>query len=290
MAFSVLQSYDVSREKMFGFAFLAHHQLHEVLFSFLPTAHILELRSVHSVFADLVPQYAGSQLQDVMGQPPEALPPVDLGYCLYDATHRTMDSALVRLLISCDKDLDNVLSQGPCSPLSLGEPLFTGDSSKALNILCKSVTPNLVQTLQLIDLSFTTGTVTDDTVADLLRHATSLRILVLRATSLTDASISIVASNCPLLEVLHIHGSDAITDASIQQVALSCPQLESLSVSGTGKITDESIKLIATNCAHLHSLGVGYARGLISDESIELIAEKCTKLRVLHCGGYPLHH
>ena len=48
--------------------FLAHSQLHEVLFSFLPVEDVLHYRCIHSACDALVVHYARDQLLDVVGQ------------------------------------------------------------------------------------------------------------------------------------------------------------------------------------------------------------------------------
>ena len=105
--------------------------------------------------------------------------------------------------------------------------------------------------------------------------------------SITDASIELVAQNCPKLVRLDVgldreqHKSGNVTDKSMKAVAANCLALQALNVSYTyGKITDESIKLVATNCLKLQTLDVRGTDG-ITDKSMKIVGANCGQLQVL---------
>ena len=254
---------------MSALAFLNHHQLHEVLFAFLPTRNILGLRCAHSMSADLVIHYAKTQLQDVMGQSPDSLPS--------SPTHRTMDAAFVQLLVRCGEGIAEVLKSAPCSVRCLSRSLFRGDSTYVRRVLCTALESFGSPDLQVLDVGGTG--VTDNVVGALALNCHQLQLLDVFYTDgkITDESIKAVAMNCPQLQSLNVFfTSGKITDESIKAVAMNCPQLQSLDVSGTdGKITDESIKAVAMNCAQLQSLDVSYTKGKISDDSLRQLATSC---------------
>ena len=72
--------------------FLAHSQLHEVLFAYLATADILRYRCVHSECDAVVIHFVETQLQDVLGQDyPGAL---SIGHKDADVVPRILDAHL----------------------------------------------------------------------------------------------------------------------------------------------------------------------------------------------------
>ena len=107
-------------------SFLAHGQLHEVLFDFLQTKDILDFRCIHSKCDAQVVLYAKTQLQDVVGQEVDHLPLYHENGTVAFYLKRTMDSVLMMLLLRCGEDIALVLTQSTGAVRFIGRRLFTG--------------------------------------------------------------------------------------------------------------------------------------------------------------------
>ena len=112
---------------MSGFELLKHHQLHEVLFAYLDTNHLLDCRCIGSECDEMVVRYAQGQLQDVLGQDLSqgCLPGLDgdmvCDNCSSDCSLRTVNASLVKLLLVCGEGLGQSAT-GVCS-LSADVPM-----------------------------------------------------------------------------------------------------------------------------------------------------------------------
>ena len=86
---------------MSGRGFLTHNQLHEDLFSFLPSEDILNLRCVAATCDSLVVTFAKVQVQDVLGQ--DLMKPSE-------SSIRTLDPHLLQLLVIRGDDIGQVIN------------------------------------------------------------------------------------------------------------------------------------------------------------------------------------
>ena len=64
--------------------------------------------------------------------------------------------------------------------------------------------------------------------------------------NIIDEAVVAVASGCPLLTTLKLHGCNKITDAAVVAVASGCPQLTTLNLHGCRKITDAAVVAVAS--------------------------------------------
>ena len=265
-----------------GLEFLAHNQLHEVLFGFLEVKDVLNYRCLHSACDDVVMHYAEMQLQDVLCQNMPAE---------FDAAFpRTMDVCLVKLLRSRADDFGHLLASIAHSIRCItgSRNLFRGAQNTICAALCEivDVVASNCPQLQLLGVGRMDGKNTDDTLKRVAAHCPQLqRLEVLYANGgITDESMKLFATNCRQLKYLNLRYGIAITDASIELVAHNCPELQVLDVSHTKAITDASIALIATKCVQLQVLAVAFTDSRISDESMRLLALNCPQLRSVKFG------
>ena len=232
-------------------SFLVHGQLHEVLFGFLQTPDILDFRCIHSKCGAQVVHCAKTQLQDVVGHEVDVVPTYGRTGTAAYYTKRTMDSALVALLVRCEEDIAQVLTQSMGHIVALSTRLFTGAFRiKAFELL-------LLAVLELVPKS-----------------CAQLQLLDLKATDrwLGDAALKLLAAHCSQLQFLDAsYTAGRITDESMKVFAVKCLRLQCLNVTNTKSITDESMKLVATHCSQLQSLNISWTGGSITDESMMLV-------------------
>ena len=277
-----------------GLELLSHPQLYEVLFPYLEGSPLLKLRLGHRSCGELVVTWAGSELQDALRQ--ELSTGSDSGYedFVCEGDPRTIDAALVRLLVRCG-EFNRFLSSETSVRRSLSSKVFCGQEPKtaagrafsALN--AKGLAMEWVQTLTHLDVSRTNGAVDDRLLKQFLVKAEGLQVLNVSqlnvrhgGKTITDASLMLVATHCRELRWLNVsHNYQTISDKSIIKIVESCLHLEGLDVSYTeGFITDASIREVAMHSLQLKSLKVGDTR-LISDASMILVANSCTELESL---------
>ena len=262
-------------DTMSNLAFVAHKQLHEVLFSFLPPQGVLDYRCVHTACDEVVSNYAVSQVQDVIGQDFKE-----------QEQRRKLHSSLVKLLIKQGTDLGEILAASANGARSIGARLMHGSSkgvTESLNAICRSMKEESVRTLLHADLSTTSTEVCTTFLARVAASASKLVYLSVNghSTSNLDELMKLVAANCRELQVLDVNFTkDCVTDESMKLIAANCRKLRSLDVGFTIGITDESMKVVAENCHELERLALKFCRS-ITDESIKLIAANCRSLQVL---------
>ena len=287
--------------------FLAHCQLHEVLFDFLGMEDILGYRALHSTCGAVVLHYARTAFQDVFGQ--------DFWACAtLNPTvggSRTIDAALSTLLVHLNEDFGHILASSALGARSLNRRLFHREwyPTVVLTSLCSSRTVDWVRTVLHVDLSdscdlaaeflqlfsFTdspllslnveNGNCTDELLKRVAMNCGQLQSLNVRNSGgrITDESIKLVAMNCRQLRSLKVGANHSITDKSIRIIA-NCLRLESLDVSANVMVSDYSMKLVATNCHHLRSLDVR-ATSTITDELMKMVAVNCLQLESLKVGA-----
>ena len=266
---------------MSGFELLKHHQLHEVLFAYLDTNHLLDCRCIGSECDEMVVRYAQGQLQDVLGQDltQGCLPGLDgdmvCDICSLDCSLRTVNACLVKLLLVCGEGL----GQSATGVRSLSAKLIAGTTStfvlKVFNALCEAMTIDSMEDLLHVDVGKASTPASANLVLLAGTYATHLRSVILDADDgITDKELGIVATNCRKLKFLSVwNTSDRITDRSISRVARNCTELQSLDVSRTGMISDDSMEALLSNCKQLRILSVGLTKG-ITDKSISALVSR----------------
>ena len=295
--------------------FLAHSQLHEVLFEFLHEEDLLQYRAIHSACDAVVLHYAKTQLQDVLGQDLSAMDLVDVDVVrntsamevlpcdVVNADYlngiRRMPAILVNLLVCCGYSIREIVSSSPAGVRSISGRLFyrnprSGSPNcilRAVESIFNGICFDWLRTLVCVDIGGTRKNTTDKLLSVVARPDSRLTALFCKGPPclygrprITDAGIKLVAKNCRMLRSLNVSRvAGAISDSSIRLVATKCLLLQSLDVSSTYGITDESLVLVAMNCVHLHSLNVSETR--ITDHSICLIALNCQQLRSLNVSA-----
>ena len=264
-----------------GINFLAHKQLHEVLFSYLEPIDVLAYRAIHSECDNMVLHYARTQLQDVVGQD---LSRLALRTDSPEASHRRIESSIVKLLTTCGDNIGQLLASAPGG--SLGRDLVTRNYSlpaeRAGSTLLCSMTEELVKDLLHIDILWIDRAIAARVLPMVAQFAPTLKSLVVSGDcGASDEMMKFVAANCPSLESLAVYyAGDNVTDESITILAQN-GRLRSLTIDGIGKkISDKSIGLVATNCSELQLLKLDPAAAF-TDASISLVATHCLQLRSL---------
>ena len=272
--------------RMSRLPFLTHTQLHEVLFSFLTEVELFDYRYLHGSCADLVVQYAGAQLQDVMGQSPDSLPsletlPVEMDVDEPDVfTHRTMHTSLVQLLAACKQDIKSLLTTCPGGARCLTGAVFQGRFRKALKVLCGYTDPGWTTQLVLIEED-RKADIDDSTIDSLLINASSLESLLLIGSAATnDTMNALAAGKCPKLKRLTVSEMEFVGPSFLPAIGKSCPELLSLNMSDTGGFVTDAICTLATDCNRLESLNLANCRE-VNDDCIIAFATHCRRLKRL---------
>ncbi|KAL5065801.1 hypothetical protein RYX36_027538 [Vicia faba] len=139
----------------------------------------------------------------------------------------------------------------------------------------------------------------------------NIKDLVLKdCVNLTDASIRVIAKNCPGLRVLDIMNLGKLTDLSIEYLANNCrglrtlklcrnpfsdeaisvflelagKTLEELSLNSINKVGLLTASSLVKNGQNLHTLDLSWCRNL-SDNELGLIVDSCLSLRSLKVFG-----
>ena len=167
----------------------------------------------------LVLSYAKTQLQDVVGQDlPTTVELIDEVMDDSDSVRR-MPAVLVDLLKRCGEDIGKIISESPTGARAITHRSFQGRP----NSIARAT--NIVLHARTADWSFTV-----------------LHLDLLARKKERDSIIGLVAKPGSPLQYLSAP-DDWITDASIELVAANCPQLRfNLR---NAHITDDSIRLIA---------------------------------------------
>ena len=280
--------------------FLTHCQLHEELFSFLPTENILNIRCVAAEYDALVVNFTKSQVQDVLGQDLPTLSD------LKNFVVRTIDAHLLRLLVVLGEDIGQVLLESPesVSVRSITRELIRGASAqtvrKAMPTICNAMTTLFQRVaedeigdeqkqlviakcgeLRLLSLPYMSAAISRSCLLSLVSNSHALESLNVefRGMDLEDV-MKAVSANCHRLQSLNVAQTN-IKLESIELVGSGCHQLRSLNVSSTRLITDEFSKVVAHCWPHLESLNVSFTEGRVTDETIKVIAASCPKLQLL---------
>ena len=263
--------------------FLAHKQLHEVLFAFLPMEDVLNYRSVHSECDEVVTHFTCALLQDVFGQ--------DLSF-ENGTEHRMLDPKYLNLLTVRGDDIGQILAASSDGVRSVGRGLLCDSVGgvPSFGLICSKLTPVSVHRLLHVDLSFCEELVLDAFYQLVAAHCPQLRSLQLcspTCSSVNDDWLGLLATNCRELRFLDVSFTNRkITDASMKVVATNCLHLQTLNLCRTdGSITDETMSIMASNCTQLQSLNISYTAGKITDATMKLVAMSCRQLKSLDVSG-----
>ena len=106
--------------------------------------------------------------------------------------------------------------------------------------------------LKRLDLSGLTQLVNDELVETIARNATRLTWLDVKAcTHVTDKSICLIATKCPLLEGLVLAGINSLTDKTIFTIANHLQaSLREIYLSGCSKISDAALRYLTDMLAN----------------------------------------
>ena len=243
--------------------FLAHNQLHEVLFPFLRDDDLAHYRSIHKVCDQVMLIYAVGQIKDVVGQ--------ELGTIVHNSetdyslskeesdSPRYLRAFLVKLLIARKYGIRSVLATCRGGVRTMSVKLLNGSPTAvhvAFHALCEAAaTSTLVRSLRHVNVSGASG----PGVAGFLQS---------------------VAQFSVQLESLDISGAASIVSSKlVKQAATNCPRLKSLNVQGTGgRVTDDAMLAVAANCAELQHLNVRSSGGTITDKSMVPLLSNCSQL------------
>ena len=130
--------------------------------------------------------------------------------------------------------------------------------------------------LHRLDLGFSMG-ISDVGVLELAQKCTALKYLDLSTTSITDAAITAIATNCGDLEGLVVSDCENITDAALRVVRL--PKLTNLGLNGCSEISDASLIELSQQCTALKSLAISYTS--ITDAAVSAVARSRPHLEEL---------
>ena len=296
--------------------FLAHSQLHEVLFAFLHTKDVLLYRQIHSKCDEVVVSHAKTSIQDAVGQDlsDQAVEQESMRMWIWMAAvseaessrqghskvtpMRQLDASLLKLLVLRGDDIGEILSKSPGGVRCLSSKFIRKPSksvSKAIGTLCGAMTMETVRTLVHVDVS----NVDNGDVSDTFIHLVATRSAQLQYLDSSgfrsrkfrrDDVLALIAANCRQLHHLNLAGGDGggpslfagkfFTDEGIKLIAANCHQLRVFNINDTSVVTDDAMKVVATNCPQLQVVDIGSTRN-ISDTSMKLLAMNCQHLQSL---------
>ena len=297
--------------------FLAHSQLHEVLFAFLHTKDVLLYRQIHSKCDEVVVSHAKTSIQDAVGQDlsDQAVEQESTrmwraeisveGQSSETTPIRQFDAVLLKLLVLGGDDIGEIMSKSPggvrclSSEVIIRKSRYAGSSksvSKAIGTLCGAMTEETARTLVHIDFSYVDNDHVSDTFIHLVAtYSTELRYLDssgFRSRKFRrDDVLALIAANCRQLQHLNLAGVNGplrshyaekfFSDEGIKLIAANCHQLRVFNINDTSVVTDDAMKVVATNCPQLQVVDIGSTRN-ISDTSMKLLAMNCRHLRALN--------
>ena len=244
---------------MSSLRFLAHNQLHEVIFGFMQIKDVLTYRQIHSKCDEIVACHAETQIQDAVGQD------LSIAAILGDSEARPirfLDARLLKVLVLRGHDIVNVLSKSPGGVRSVSAKLIQGTSQQmitnALGALIRAATTvESARSLRHVDVSEVGDShVSTAFVEMVVAYSTELRYLdssgFRSKTFRSDSVLARLATNCRLLQHLNIGGRDGeVTDEGMSLIAVNCRDLRYLNIRDTSDISDKSMKVVATNCLKL---------------------------------------
>eukprot|EP00899_Mesostigma_viride_P000706 jgi/Mesvir1/10636/Mv09274-RA.1 len=123
-----------------------------------------------------------------------------------------------------------------------------GDSLAALASGCPK--------LEHLDVSFTGCPGIDGGVLAIARSCPQLNVFIVEhAPVLEETVLQLIRERGPQLKYLHLVGS-TLTDATMRMLAQACPRLQELRVTDCPQVTDEGIKLVERACKKLRRLAL----------------------------------
>eukprot|EP01018_Ginkgo_biloba_P006868 Gb_13260 [translate_table: standard] len=109
-----------------------------------------------------------------------------------------------------------------------------------------------------------TNRIGDEGLIAVARKCQKLQELVLIGLNPTSVSLSLLASNCPILERLALCGSETIGDPEICCIAAKCLSLKKLCIKGC-PVSDQGIESLVSGCPKLVKVKVKKCRGVTCD-------------------------
>lgn len=136
---------------------------------------------------------------------------------------------------------------------------------------------------ELDELTIKSEHFTDEGLDCVTKHCKHLKVInIQRCNIITDAGISYVATNCPLLQKLSMgkmfpKQHTGISSHGLVRLSQGCPRLTYLSATGCTKIYDDGVMSVAISC---RILTVIILKGCseITDVSVNAIATNCSLL------------
>ncbi|KAK1292680.1 putative F-box/LRR-repeat protein 8 [Acorus calamus] len=200
-------------------------------------------------------------------------------------------------------------------------PIGPGKAAASLKVIClkelyngQCFGPLIIGSKNLRTLKLFRCSGEWDQVLDMMPQPSALVEVHLERIHVSDRGLSMIASSCGDLEVLHLVKTPECTNAGLASIADRCRLLRKLHIDGwkTNRIGDEGLSAVARQCPNLQELvliGVnptvvslghiaGNCKGLqrlalcgsetIGDSEISCIAAKCVALRKLCIKGCPV--
>ena len=266
---------------------LAHPQLHEVLYSWLPTDGVFDLRSVHSAAASTVLAFAETCVMNVTRFTSPAM--VHAEETEEERSRRP--SVFVGYLWLLSKELSPDQWRGLASEVRFVDvyaftPRWMGDKSQSriTSLLLKD--PQNVEFFRAPLLKSNAKAIQrliDGAASSALKSFTISSSMTSQDTELTKA----LCAACKVLENVCFHCCFHITDDDLEPIWRQCPDLKDVDISWTGreKITDVTLLRMAQNCKYLRRISVNKSPG-ITPGGIARLVEACPHIESLDIGGH----
>ena len=121
-----------------------------------------------------------------------------------------------------------------------------------------------------------------------LALGSSLRSIDLsRSTSITQAGLEILITNCPKLTEIDLSNATELSDGAAASIGRA-KNLERLSLKRCEMVTDYGLGCIAVGCPKLRLLSLRWCLG-VTDLAIGLVADKCKEIRSLDVSYAQVH-
>jgi len=108
----------------------------------------------------------------------------------------------------------------------------------------------------------------------------ALTTLSVGISSLNDAGLTAILSQCPALTDIALRNCHAITDEGLNAIASWCPDLKRLQIANSKQVTDDGMIVVAFQCHKLQKLDISQSE--IGDQTLCALGLSCPELKALN--------
>ena len=185
----------------------------------------------------------------------------------------------------------NIAGVGSITDLAIEQLWLKSSRLKSLNVshnekitdkaMCRMPT-HICYQLRLLSVEGNWG-ITDESMKRIFRSSSSLTVLNVSYTEVSDDAMMELLGRCANIEVLDITYAEDISDYSMVKIVGMSPELRSLKIGGTC-VSDVTLQRLAEACHKLTELNV-WSNNFVTDEGMASVASQCPEVEVLEING-----